>query len=141
VNKTEGIITGALAALVSAFVGAAIMFHVDRAAVTPVVEPAATAPLDPIAAVGKKYGAGLLKVYAGAWRDGARKLDAGGTMEAGIAQVGTSLSTGRATLYDETITDVLAQIIPEGTLDADQTPKQKAAGAAAFRSIAAGLSD
>ena len=98
-------------------------------------------PADPIAAAGKAYGSRLLKIYAAAWQDGARKIDGGGSVEAGIAAVSVSWQTQRAALYKATMTPILNAIVPEGTADGDITPAQRAAVAAAFRSFAAGLSE
>lgn len=141
-TKLDTIVRFGLVAIVAGVFGAACSYHVMQpAAAKPIVAPTVKPSSDPIAAAGHAYGAKLLKVYAAAWQDGARRLDSGATVEAGLAAVSKSWSTGRGNLYDATITPVLKSIVPEGTADGDVTPTQLAKMAAAFRSIAAGLSE
>lgn len=142
ITRFETIVACILTAVVAATLGAGLEYHVGprmtAAAPTP---PPASSSTDPIAATGHTYGTNLLKVYAAAWQDGARKLDGGATVEAGLATVAKSWTTGRGDLYDGALTPVFKTIVPEGTADGDVTPAQLKIMAAAFRSIAAGLSE
>jgi hypothetical protein len=140
VTKADQIFGSILIAITAALVGSGITYHVIQASGGHAA--AASTPkvlADPIAATAQTYGRNLLKVYAAAWRDGARKLDGGSSLEAAINQVSTSWTTGRTAIYATAITPILAKAVPEGTPDADQTAPQKQAAAAAFRSIADGL--
>jgi hypothetical protein len=93
-----------------------------------------------LTAIGRAYMPELGRAYAAAWEAGARDLDAGKPIGTAIGTVGTTWSTGRSALYDRTITPALKTIVPEGTADVDVTAGQRAAMAAAFRGLAAGVS-
>jgi hypothetical protein len=141
-NRLKTIAGLCLTALLAGIAGADIQFHVSRIVSPPhAAPPPAASRVDPIAATAAAYGRSLTQAYAAAWLDGARKLDGGATVEAGLATVAKSWSTNRGELYDGQLTPVLKSIVPEGTADGDVTPAQVAKMAAAFRSIAAGLSE
>jgi hypothetical protein len=105
-------------------------------------EPAGpAAPLqDPhFVKVGRAYLAGLGKAYAAAWEEGAKGLDAGQPLSAAVAAVGKAWDANRAQLFDRVATPEFAKVIAESQKDADVTPQQRAAMAAAWRGLAAGL--
>ena len=89
--------------------------------------------------VGRAYLPGLGKAYAAAWQEGAKGLEAGQPLSAAIAAVGRAWDSNRAQLFDRVATPEFARIIPESRKDADITPQQRAAMAAAWRGFASGL--
>jgi hypothetical protein len=89
--------------------------------------------------VGRAYLPGLGKAYAAAWEEGAKGLDAGQAFSAAVAAVGKAWDANRAQLFDQVATPEFAKIIPESQKDADVTPQQRAAMAAAWRGLASGL--
>ena len=89
--------------------------------------------------VGRAYLPGLGKAYAAAWEEGAKGLDTGQPLSAAIAAVGKTWDANRTQLFDQMATPEFAKIIPESQKDADVTPQQRAAMAAAWRGFASGL--
>jgi hypothetical protein len=89
--------------------------------------------------VGRAYLPELGKAYAAAWEEGAKGLEAGQPLSASVAAVGKAWDANRAQLFDRMATPEFARIIPESQKDADVTPPQRAAMAAAWRGFAAGL--
>ncbi len=97
-------------------------------------------PQDPrFARLGRAYLPGLGKAYAAAWEEGAKGLEAGQALSAALAAVGKSWDASRTQLFDRVLTPEFAKIIPESRQDADITPQQRAAMAAAWRGLASGL--
>ena len=89
--------------------------------------------------VGRAYLPGLGKAYAAAWEEGAKSLEAGQPLSAAIAAVGKAWDANRTQLFDQLATPEFAKIVPESQKDADVTPQQRAAMAAAWRGLALGL--
>ncbi len=135
VEKLAGWALGLI--LLSGFAVAVVDRHVhptvQATPVVPVVDPR-------FVAIGQAYPAQLAKAYAAAWDQGAKQLDAGATVSAAIDAVGKAWTSKRTELYDATLTPALSAILPESTADADVTPAERAALAAAFRGLARGLS-
>jgi hypothetical protein len=100
------------------------------------------APLhDPrFAALGKAYLPHLGRAYAKAWEEGAKKLEAGAGISVALEAVSTSWSSNRTQVYDQMITPELSKIVTESIKDADVTPQERAAMAAAWRGLSVGLS-
>jgi hypothetical protein len=97
-------------------------------------------PDDPcFVALGRAYLPQLGKAYAAAWDDGAKALDAGQAVSAALDAVAKGWTANRTALYDTAITPELAKILPESVKDADVTPAERAALAAAWRGLARGL--
>jgi hypothetical protein len=96
-------------------------------------------PIDPMTALGRSYVASLGDVYAGAWNDGAKALDAGKPVADALAVVAGSWQSGRVALFDASAAPAFAKIVAENTADADVSPQDRAALAAAWRGFAAGL--
>src|SRR5262249_5445259 len=97
-------------------------------------------PVDPrFAVLGRAYLPRLGEAYAAAWEDGAKALDAGHPISAALDVVATAWTATRMTLYDKTMTPELAKILPESVQDADVTPVERSAMAAAWRGLARGL--
>lgn len=97
-------------------------------------------PSDPhFVKVGRAYLPGLGKAYAAAWEEGAKMLDVGQPLSAAIAAVGKAWDANRTQIFDQMATPEFAKIIPESQKDADLTPQQRAAMAAAWRGFASGL--
>jgi hypothetical protein len=90
--------------------------------------------------LGREYLPQLGKVYARAWNEGARALDAGSGISQAIDTVAKNWSDGRTDLYDTIITPEFDKILPETGRDEMITPAQCAAMAAAWRGFAVGLS-
>ncbi len=89
--------------------------------------------------LGRAYLPGLGTAYAAAWEEGAKALDAGQPLSAAIAAVGKAWDANRTQLFDRMATPEFAKIVPESQKDADVTPQQRAAMAAAWRGFASGL--
>jgi hypothetical protein len=105
-------------------------------------EPAGPAgpPSDPrFVPIGKAYLPALGKLYAAAWEEGAKSLDAGESLSNAIAAVGNAWNQNRRQLYDKMATPEFTKIVPESQNDAALTPQQRAAMAAAWRGFAKGL--
>jgi hypothetical protein len=90
-------------------------------------------------AIGKDYAPKLAAAYAAAWTAGAFELGDGSSPPAALGVVASTWATKRADLFDAVIKPELSKIVPEDTPDADVTPAERAALAAAFRGLAAGL--
>ena len=88
---------------------------------------------------GRAYLPELGKAYAAAWEEGARCLDAGQPLTAAITAVGKAWDANRVQLFDRLASPEFIRIIPESSKDADVTPQQRAAMAAAWRGFASGL--
>lgn len=128
------------AVLASALIGAFVAVGIDRTvSCTP---PTATGlpGADSFVAVGRTYLPQLGRAYAGAWEDGAKTLDSGQSVHASLDVVARSWSSNRGALFDRSLAPLFASIVPESTADADVTPAQRAAMAAAWRGLARGLS-
>lgn len=89
--------------------------------------------------IGRAYLPGLAKAYAAAWEEGAKSLDAGQPLSASLAAVSKAWEANRTSLFDRSVATELARIVPESQKDADVTPAQRAAMAAAWRGLALGL--
>jgi hypothetical protein len=97
-------------------------------------------PHDPhFVQVGRAYLPGLGKAYAAAWEEGVKSLEAGQPLSAAIAAVGKAWDANRTQLFDRLATPEFAKIVPESQTDANVTPAQRAAMAAAWRGLALGL--
>ncbi len=102
--------------------------------------PSPQAPHDPhFVPIGQAYIAALGKTYASAWDDGAQGLDTGQNVSNALDAVAKAWSTNRTQLFDQMITPEFGKLIPETTNDADVTPQERAAMAAAWRGFALGL--
>jgi hypothetical protein len=122
----------------SSLVGGAVAIGVSVRLAEPAGPPAPAK--DPhFVKVGRAYLPDLGKAYAAAWEEGAKGLEAGQPLSAAVAAVGKAWDANRAQLFDRTATAEFAKIIPESQKDADVTPQQRAAMAAAWRGFAAGL--
>lgn len=89
--------------------------------------------------IGRDYLPGLGKAYAAAWEEGARSLDAGQPLSASLAAVSKAWEANRTALFDRSVASEFSRIVPESQKDADVTPAQRAAMAAAWRGLALGL--
>ncbi len=130
-----------LTILVSSLAGAALtvaVFTWGRLPGTPVPNPGP--PHDPrFVALGKAYLPQLGKAYATAWAEGANQLDAGKGITAALDAVSKTWSTNRTQLYDQMFTHEFTRIVAESVKDADVTPEERAAMAAAWRGLSLGL--
>jgi hypothetical protein len=90
-------------------------------------------------ALGKTYLPKLGLAYAAAWEAGAKQLDGGGGISAALDAVAKSWSSSRAELYDHVLTPEFSKIVAESVKDADVTPAERSAMAAAWRGLALGL--
>jgi hypothetical protein len=89
--------------------------------------------------VGRAYRPALAIAYAAAWTTGAAQLDQGATIQTAVGTVGSEFTRRRGVVFDKLVTPELSTIVTPGTADADVTPAQRAAMAAAFRGMAKGL--
>ncbi len=122
----------------SGLVGGAVAIGVAEWHARPAGPPAP--PHDPrFEKLGHEYLPGLGKAYAAAWEEGARSLDAGQPLSASLAAVSKAWEANRISLFDKSVAPELARIVPESQKDADVTPAQRAAMAAAWRGLALGL--
>ncbi len=127
-----------LTVALSSLMGGAVAVGVSIRLGEPAGPPAP--PSDPqFVRLGRAYLPGLGKAYAAAWEEGAKGLDTGQPLSAAIAAVGKTWDANRTQLFDQKATPEFAKIIPESQKDADVTPQQRAAMAAAWRGFASGL--
>jgi hypothetical protein len=90
-------------------------------------------------AIGAAYLPELGKCYAAAWEEGAKHLESGGGIAAALDKVSKHWSTKRTALYDYILTKEFSKIVAENVNDADLTPAERSAMAAAWRGLALGL--
>jgi hypothetical protein len=90
-------------------------------------------------AIGRAYLPQLGKSYAAAWEEGAKQLDAGGGISAALDTVSKTWSADRTKLYDHVLTPEFSKIVAESVSDADLTPTERSAMAAAWRGLSLGL--
>jgi hypothetical protein len=127
-----------LAVGLSSLLGGVVAIGVSARLGEPAGPPAP--PQDPhFVKFGRAYLPGLGKAYAAAWEEGAKGLEAGQPLSGAIAAVGKAWDANRAQLFDRMATPEFAKIVPESQKDADLTPQQRAAMAAAWRGFASGL--
>jgi hypothetical protein len=88
---------------------------------------------------GKAYPSQLGKVYAGAWRDGAKQLDAGKGPGEAIDVVAKTWDAGRTAAFNQSVTPEFAKVVPEGKADKDLTADDRAKLAKVWREFADGL--
>jgi hypothetical protein len=130
------LLTVALSSLLGGAVAISIITWLGRPAGPPLP------PHDPnFVRVGRAYLPGLGKAYAAAWEEGAKSLEAGQPLSAAVASVGKAWEASRTQLFDQLATPEFAKIVPESQKDADVTPAQRAAMAAAWRGLALGLGE
>ena len=97
-------------------------------------------PHDPrFVALGKAYLPQLGMAYAAAWEEGAKQLEAGKSITAALDAVSKTWSSNRTQLYDHVFTPEFSRIVAESVKDADVTPAERAALAAAWRGLSLGL--
>jgi hypothetical protein len=89
--------------------------------------------------LGRAYVPALGRVYAAAWIDGARALEAGQPVDTALQTVSKSWDSRRAALFDRLVTPQFSRILPEGQANADSKPADKQALARAWRGFARGL--
>ena len=90
-------------------------------------------------AVGRAYPKALASAYAEAWLHGADALDAGRGVSEALGAVSDAWSAGRTALFDREIAPAFAAVVPEGRPDAEVSAADRAALAALWRGLAAGL--
>jgi hypothetical protein len=97
-------------------------------------------PHDPrFVTLGKAYLPQLGKAYADAWDAGAKELDAGKGITVALDAVSKKWSSSRTELFDHLFTPEFSRIVAESVKDADVTPAERAALAAAWRGLSLGL--
>jgi hypothetical protein len=124
----------------SSAVGAALAMFAARLATPskPVPNPAYPHN-EQFVAIGRAYLPQLGKSYAAAWEEGAKQLDAGGGVSAALDTVSKTWSANRTKLYDHVLTPEFSRIVAESVNDADLTPAERSAMAAAWRGLSLGL--
>ena len=90
-------------------------------------------------ALGRAYLPQLGNAYAAAWDHGAKALDSGQSLSTALDLVAQTWTTNRTEIYNKLLTPEQINIVPESTKDADVTPAERAAMAAAWRGFALGL--
>jgi hypothetical protein len=125
----------------SGALGAALaMFAFARLATPNQPVPNPEQPQNPqFVAIGKAYLPQLGKVYAAAWEEGAKQLEAGEGISAALDAVSKTWSANRTKLYDQMLTPEFSKIVAESVKDADLTPAERSAMAAAWRGLSLGL--
>ena len=97
-------------------------------------------PHDPrFVVLGKGYLPQLGKAYALAWDEGAKELDAGKGISAALDVVSQKWTSSRTQVFDHVLTPEFSRIVAESVKDADVTPAERAALAAAWRGLSLGL--
>ncbi len=130
-----------LTVAISGVVGAAVSFGVSQYLRTfEGPNPSPPAPVDRrFVALGRAYLPQLGNAYAAAWERGAKALDSGQGLSAAIEVVAQTWTVNRTDIFNKLLTPEQAKIVPESTKDADVTPAERAAMAAAWRGLALGL--
>jgi hypothetical protein len=143
-NRLSSLLAGrryVLTALVSSLVGAGIACAV--AALVEIPKKPAPKPGPPydsrFVGLGKAYLPQLGKVYAEAWDEGAKELDAGKSIVDALGAVSQKWTSSRTQLFDHVFTPEFSRIVPESVKDTDVTPAERAALAAAWRGLSLGL--
>jgi hypothetical protein len=126
---------------ISGMLGAALVMFAYARLVTPNQPvPNPEQPQNPrFAAIGKAYLPQLGKAYAAAWEEGAKQLETGGGISAALDAVSKTWSANRTRLYDQMLTPEFSKIVAESVKDADLTPVERSAMAAAWRGLSSGL--
>jgi len=102
--------------------------------------PSRPSPSDPrFVALGKDYLPRLANVYAAAWEEGAKQLEAGSAISSAFDAVSKSWASSRTQLFDHVITPEFAKIVAESVKDTDVTAEERSAMAAAWRGLSQGL--
>ncbi len=102
--------------------------------------PGPVPPHDPLfVKLGRAYLLELGKAYATAWEDGAKGLETGQNLSGALSAVAKAWGTNRTQLFDQMATPEFRKLIAETKKDADVTPQERAAMAAAWRGFALGL--
>jgi hypothetical protein len=128
-----------LTVLLSSLAGAGVALAVSAWLVVP-YNPGPSPPRDAkFVTIGNTYLPQLGKAYAAAWEEGAKQLEAGEGISAALDAVAKSWSSNRTQLYDHVLTPEFSRIVAESTKDADVTPNERSAMAAAWRGMAQGL--
>ena len=127
--------------VISSLLGGALAFGITTWLRSPIgPPPSPQPPHDPhFVPIGQAYITALGKTYASAWDDGAKELETGQQLSGALAAVAKAWSTNRTQLFDQMVTPEFGKVIPETTKDADVTPQERAAMAAAWRGFALGL--
>ncbi len=126
---------------ISGAVGAAVSIGVSQW--LRMSEGPAPSPPPPVdrrfVALGRAYLPQLGNAYAAAWDHGAKALDSGQDLSAALDLVAQTWTANRTDVYNKLLTPEQVKIVPESTKDADVTPAERAAMAAAWRGFALGL--
>jgi hypothetical protein len=102
--------------------------------------PSPVPPHDPhFVHLGRAYLPELGKAYATSWEDGAKGLETGQNISSALSAVAKAWGTNRTQLFDQMATPEFRKVIAETKKDADVTPQERAAMAAAWRGFALGL--
>ena len=125
----------------SSLLGGALAIGISSWLLSPArLPPSPQPPHDPhFVHIGQAYIAALGKTYASAWDEGAMGLDTGQNVSTALEAVAKAWSTNRTQLFDQMVTPEFGKLIPETAKDADVTPQERAAMAAAWRGFALGL--
>lgn len=89
--------------------------------------------------LGRSYRNELAKVYARAWEEGAKNLEAGAGPAAALDGVAKAWEVGRLDLFETVVTPEFSRIVPEGKPEKELTREERARLAAAWRGFAEGL--
>ncbi len=102
--------------------------------------PGPVPPHDPqFVHLGRSYLPELGKAYATAWDEGAKGLETGQNLSSALSAVAKAWDANRIQLFDQIATPEFRKLIAETKKDADVTPQERAAMAAAWRGFALGL--
>jgi hypothetical protein len=126
---------------VSSLMGGALALGISTWLWSPEAPPASPVPPhDPhFFRLGRAYLPELGKAYATAWEDGAKGLETGQNLSDALNAVTKAWGTNRTQLFDRMATPEFLKLVPESKKDADVTPQERAAMAAAWRGFALGL--
>jgi len=102
----------------------------------PDLSPPVDASFVPIA---RAYSEVVLDSYASAWAAAADEVAAGQPVAEALLRIRPNWDAARTPEYKAKVSPAFNAIVPEGTPDAEITPIQRAALAAAFRGFAKGV--
>jgi hypothetical protein len=89
--------------------------------------------------LGQVYLPELGRLYAAAWTEGAKALEAGQQVDVALKRVSQAWDSGRVVLFDRLVTPQFSKVLPEGRAEAESKAADKMALARAWRGFARGL--
>lgn len=123
--------------ILSSLIGGGLSVAISMAVLSP--RPSAPPHDSRFVRLGRMYLPALGDAYAAAWEEGAGRLDGGEGLTRSLEAVARAWSISRTRLFDRMVTPEFDGLVAASKRDAEVTPRERAAMAAAWRGFAAGL--